>query len=75
MSVTEAFRVADDVLRQGVRGISDIITVRTLVVHEALCAGVCVCICVCVCVCVCLSHVSVEVFGVTDRQVGGTYNL
>ncbi len=25
--VTEAFRVADDVLRQGVRGISDIITV------------------------------------------------
>ena len=28
MPVTEAFRVADDVLRQGVRGISDIITVR-----------------------------------------------
>ena len=27
MPVTEAFRVADDVLRQGVRGISDIITV------------------------------------------------
>ena len=26
--VGEAFRVADDVLRQGVRGISDIITVR-----------------------------------------------
>ena len=30
MPVTEAFRVADDVLRQGVRGISDIITVREL---------------------------------------------
>ncbi len=29
MSVTEAFRVADDVLRSGVRGISDIITVGT----------------------------------------------
>lgn len=29
MSVTEAFRVADDVLRSGVRGISDIITVRS----------------------------------------------
>jgi len=29
MPVTEAFRVADDVLRQGVRGISDIITVRS----------------------------------------------
>lgn len=28
MPVTEAFRVADDVLRQGVRGISDIITVQ-----------------------------------------------
>ena len=28
MPVTEAFRVADDVLRQGVRGISDIITVN-----------------------------------------------
>ena len=28
--VGEAFRVADDVLRQGVRGISDIITVRFL---------------------------------------------
>ena len=28
LPVTEAFRVADDVLRQGVRGISDIITVR-----------------------------------------------
>ena len=27
--VTEAFKVADDVLRQGVRGISDIITVRS----------------------------------------------
>jgi len=26
--VTEAFKVADDVLRQGVRGISDIITVN-----------------------------------------------
>ncbi len=26
--VTEAFKVADDVLQQGVRGISDIITVR-----------------------------------------------
>ncbi|KAK9813054.1 hypothetical protein WJX72_008181 [[Myrmecia] bisecta] len=31
MPVTEAFRVADDVLRQGVRGISDIITVPGLV--------------------------------------------
>eukprot|EP00884_Botryococcus_braunii_P002523 jgi/Botrbrau1/12271/Bobra.0323s0011.1 len=31
MSVTEAFRVADDVLRSGVRGISDIITVPGLV--------------------------------------------
>ena len=30
MPVTEAFRVADDVLRQGVRGISDIITVSSL---------------------------------------------
>ena len=29
MPVTEAFRVADDVLRQGVRGISDIITVSS----------------------------------------------
>ena len=28
MPVTEAFKVADDVLQQGVRGISDIITVR-----------------------------------------------
>lgn len=28
--VTEAFNLADDILRQGVRGISDIITVRTL---------------------------------------------
>lgn len=28
MPVTEAFKVADDVLRQGVRGISDIITVN-----------------------------------------------
>ena len=28
MPVTDAFRVADDVLRQGVRGISDIITAR-----------------------------------------------
>ena len=28
--VTEAFKVADDVLQQGVRGISDIITVRQL---------------------------------------------
>lgn len=27
LPVTEAFRVADEVLRQGVRGISDIITV------------------------------------------------
>lgn len=27
--VTEAFNLADDILRQGVRGISDIITVRT----------------------------------------------
>lgn len=33
MPVTEAFRVADDVLRQGVRGISDIITVCSLVLH------------------------------------------
>lgn len=35
MPVTEAFRVADDVLRQGVRGISDIITVllKTLCLH------------------------------------------
>lgn len=31
LPVTEAFRVADDVLRQGVRGISDIITVPGLV--------------------------------------------
>ena len=30
MPVTEAFRVADDVLRQGVRGISDIITVSSI---------------------------------------------
>lgn len=29
LPVTEAFRVADEVLRQGVRGISDIITVNT----------------------------------------------
>lgn len=29
--MTDAFRVADDVLRQGVRGISDIITVPGLV--------------------------------------------
>lgn len=28
MPVSDAFKVADDVLRQGVRGISDIITVR-----------------------------------------------
>lgn len=28
MPVTEAFKSADDILRQGVRGISDIITVR-----------------------------------------------
>lgn len=28
LPITEAFRVADDVLRHGVRGISDIITVR-----------------------------------------------
>ena len=34
MPVTEAFRVADDVLRQGVRGISDIITVRSLPVLD-----------------------------------------
>ena len=35
MPVTEAFRVADDVLRQGVRGISDIITVllKALCLH------------------------------------------
>ena len=31
LPVTEAFRVADDVLRQGVRGISDIITIPGLV--------------------------------------------
>lgn len=31
LPVTEAFRVADDVLRQGVRGISDIITVPGMV--------------------------------------------
>jgi len=36
MPVTEAFRVADDVLRQGVRGISDIITVRSLPVLDTL---------------------------------------
>jgi len=30
MPVTEAFRMADDVLRQGVKGISDIITVYSL---------------------------------------------
>lgn len=30
--VTEAFNLADDILRQGVRGISDIITVRLMVV-------------------------------------------
>lgn len=35
MPVTEAFRVADDVLRQGVRGISDIITVS----HCTACAS------------------------------------
>ena len=29
MPVTEAFKVADDVLQQGVRGISDIITVAS----------------------------------------------
>ena len=35
MPVTEAFRVADDVLRQGVRGISDIITVsKTLLLRR-----------------------------------------
>ena len=38
MPVTEAFRVADDVLRQGVRGISDIITVllKALCLHAYL---------------------------------------
>ena len=30
MPVMDAFKVADDVLRQGVRGISDIITVNLL---------------------------------------------
>lgn len=34
LPVTEAFRVADDVLRQGVRGISDIITIPGLVSFE-----------------------------------------
>lgn len=34
LPVTEAFRVADDVLRQGVRGISDIITIPGLVRDE-----------------------------------------
>ena len=34
LPVTEAFRVADDVLRQGVRGISDIITIPGLVREE-----------------------------------------
>ena len=37
MPVTEAFRVADDVLRQGVRGISDIITVRCSSAEHCCC--------------------------------------
>ena len=40
MPVTEAFRVADDVLRQGVRGISDIITVRCSSLN-CFCCGTC----------------------------------
>ena len=34
MPIDQAFRVADDVLRQGVRGISDIITVRRHKCHD-----------------------------------------
>ena len=41
--VTEAFKVADDVLQQGVRGISDIITVRriSLVLASRAVASLC----------------------------------
>jgi hypothetical protein len=42
MPVSDAFKVADDVLRQGVRGISDIITVRVLhllLLHSNLTLG------------------------------------
>ena len=35
--IKDAFKVADDVLRQGVKGISEIITVSPLCIHQEHC--------------------------------------